>query len=85
MAEPHLLGKVFQATQWISFEAGLVTVGRDANAPSFFFDTETPAHKQFVEPFEICFDPIMESDVLEIIAYMGYQRRLRRIQRQVHV
>ena len=59
-------------TTWLSFAGGLFTVGRDAG--DFCFDNETPAHQQFLQPFEMCSEPILNADVLEFIDAKGYQR-----------
>lgn len=57
---------------WIGFDAALTTVGADAIG--FAFDNERPAHRVFIEPFELASRPVTNGDVLDFIEDGGYRR-----------
>lgn len=58
---------------WISFDAGIRHVGRNADG-GFCFDNETPMHRQFVNAFELANRPVSNDEYDAFIADGGYQR-----------
>ncbi len=57
---------------WQAFEGGLVEIG-DA-AESFAFDNERPAHRVWLEPFELAADLVANSEWLAFMNDGGYAR-----------
>lgn len=57
---------------WQAFEGGLVEIG-DA-ADSFAFDNERPAHRVWLEPFELAADLVANSEWLAFMNDGGYAR-----------
>ena len=55
------------------FEGGLVRCGTDAGGAAFTFDNERPAHRRFIEPFELGTRLVTNAEFLEFIAAGGYQ------------
>jgi ergothioneine biosynthesis protein EgtB len=53
------------------FEGGLVTIGRDAR-DGFAFDSETPAHRVWLEPFALASRPISNAEVRAFVEAGGY-------------
>lgn len=62
------------ALQWQSFEAGIVEIGHAGNG--FFFDNETPRHRQFVEPFSMASRLVSKGEYLAFVEAGGYQNPL---------
>lgn len=61
-----------RALRWRRFPGGLVAVGHDG--PGFAFDNEMPAHRVFVETFEIASRPVTNGEYLAFIDDDGYRR-----------
>jgi ergothioneine biosynthesis protein EgtB len=55
------------------FEGGLVHAGVAPRSAEFTFDNERPAHRRFIEPFELGTRLATNAEVLEFIAAGGYQ------------
>jgi ergothioneine biosynthesis protein EgtB len=53
-------------------QAGLSSIGHSGSG--FAFDNETPAHRVFVEPFEIATQLVTNREYLEFITDGGYRR-----------
>lgn len=62
------------ALRWQSFEAGIVEVGHDGQG--FFFDNETPRHRQFVEPFCMASRLVSNGEYLAFVDDGGYSNPL---------
>jgi ergothioneine biosynthesis protein EgtB len=59
--------------QWIVFEGGVVRIGCTEHAgEDFFFDNETPCHRQFVEPFRLASRLVSNGEFLKFIEDGGY-------------
>jgi ergothioneine biosynthesis protein EgtB len=56
--------------EWNDFEAGIVEIGHDQNG--FFFDNETPRHRQFVERFSLASRLTTNAEFLAFIEDGGY-------------
>ncbi|MGB7193870.1 MAG: ergothioneine biosynthesis protein EgtB [Collimonas pratensis] len=63
-----------RALRWQPFEAGIVEVGHDGQG--FFFDNETPRHRQFVEPFSIASRLVSNGEYLAFMEDGGYRNPL---------
>ena len=59
---------------WRSCDGGLAVQGRDAAPGTFTFDNETPAHRVWLEPFELAEGPVTQGEWLGFIADGGYRR-----------
>ena len=57
-------------SSWIEVEGGLVTLG--ASEEAFAFDCETPAHKVFLESFQLAQYAVTNSEWIEFISDGGY-------------
>ena len=57
--------------QWCGFSARLLDIGHQGKG--FFFDNETPRHRQFVEPFELASRLVSNGEYLAFIEAGGYQ------------
>jgi len=57
-------------TVW--FDGGLAMIGHDGEG--FAFDNESPAHRQWLEPFGLAADLVSQGDWLSFIADGGYRR-----------
>jgi ergothioneine biosynthesis protein EgtB len=55
------------------FEGGLVQAGVAPGGTAFSFDNERPAHRRFLEPFELGTRLVTNAEVLEFVAAGGYQ------------
>jgi ergothioneine biosynthesis protein EgtB len=60
--------------QWQKFEAGIVEIGHDG--AGFFFDNETPRHRQFIEPFSMATRLVSKREYLAFVEDGGYQNPL---------
>ncbi|MDF1630428.1 MAG: ergothioneine biosynthesis protein EgtB [Alcanivoracaceae bacterium] len=60
------------AIQWQSFNAGLISIGSDAQN-GFVFDNETPVHQRFLAPFQLASRPVCNAEVLAFINDGGYR------------
>ena len=54
------------------FEGGLVHSGVSPAGAAFSFDNERPAHRRFLEPFELATRLVTNAELLEFIAAGGY-------------
>ncbi|MGS0742358.1 ergothioneine biosynthesis protein EgtB [Glaciimonas sp. GG7] len=72
--EPVDGNAALSALQWQQFEGGVVEIGHDGTG--FFFDNETPRHRQFVEPFSIATRLVNNRDYLSFVEDGGYQNPL---------
>ena len=59
------------ALSWQSYEAGIVEVGHAGQG--FFFDNETPRHRQFVEPFSMASRLVSNGEYLAFVEDGGYR------------
>jgi ergothioneine biosynthesis protein EgtB len=57
---------------WAAHAGGIVTVGHEG--PAFAFDNEGPAHRVFLEPFELASRPVSAGEFAEFMADGGYRR-----------
>jgi len=57
--------------QWLSFEAGLRSIGFQGKA--FAFDNETPRHKTYVEGYRLATRPVTNSEFIDFIEDGGYR------------
>lgn len=57
---------------WFEFEGGLAMVG--SSDENFCFDNETPAHRQFLEPFALARRPVTNAEYMAFIEDDGYRR-----------
>jgi ergothioneine biosynthesis protein EgtB len=77
--EPAALGREPRSVEpgelgqgWIGFEAGLIEVGHEDGG--FAFDNEAPAHRVWLEPFELAAGLVTNGDWINFIEDGGYQR-----------
>jgi ergothioneine biosynthesis protein EgtB len=57
---------------WLAFDGGLLEIGH-AGA-SFAFDSESPRHRRWCEPFELASRPVTCGEYLEFLEAGGYAR-----------
>lgn len=62
------------ALQWQKFEAGIIEIGHDG--AGFFFDNETPRHRQFIEQFSMATRLVSKREYLAFVEDGGYQNPL---------
>jgi ergothioneine biosynthesis protein EgtB len=63
-----------QPLAWRPVEAGVVRIGHDADEHgSFCFDSETPRHREFVEPFALAQRLVTKGEYLQFIHAGGYE------------
>jgi ergothioneine biosynthesis protein EgtB len=55
------------------FEGGLVHAGVSSGGAAFTFDNERPAHRRFLEPFELGTRLVTNAELLEFVLAGGYQ------------
>jgi len=60
------------ASGWLSCEGGLVDSG--TGDAGFAFDNERPAHRTYLQPFELSMRPVSCGDVIAFIEDGGYRR-----------
>jgi ergothioneine biosynthesis protein EgtB len=58
--------------EWLGIEEGIQSIGCDGRA--FSFDNEKPAHRVFLESFEISGNPVTQGEYLEFIEAGGYEK-----------
>ena len=58
-------------SQFVTCPGGLVEIGHAGG--SFCFDNETPRHRVFLQPYQICSRLVRNSDMLAFIADGGYR------------
>ena len=61
-----------QSLRWHPFARGLVVVGHDGDG--FGFDNEGPAHRVYLEPFELASRPVTHGEFAAFIEDGGYRR-----------
>lgn len=61
-----------QPLHWIAFPAQICRIG--ASDDAFCFDNERPAHREFIEHFEIASRPVSNREFLEFVLDDGYLR-----------
>ena len=66
-ADPGPLG-------WVSFDGGVVDIGRDENESGFGFDNEGPRHRALIQPFRLADRLITCGEWLDFMADDGYHR-----------
>jgi len=59
---------------WLDHPGGLHIIGLPADADAFCFDNETPAHKQWLEPFALADRTVTNREFLDFINDRGYAR-----------
>ncbi|MEZ5497919.1 MAG: ergothioneine biosynthesis protein EgtB [Steroidobacteraceae bacterium] len=59
-------------SQWIAGPSGLISIGHVSG--SFAFDNEMPAHRHWLEPFELASRPVTNAEYLAFIEDGGYER-----------
>lgn len=57
--------------QWLRFDGGLYTVGHQS--PHFAFDNETPAHRVYLNEFELATRPVTNGEFLCFMRDGGYR------------
>lgn len=57
--------------RWITFEGGVVRIGHAGEG--FYFDNETPNHRQFIEPFSLASRLVTNNEFLQFIEDGGYR------------
>jgi len=57
---------------WSEHAGGIVRIGHEG--PGFAFDNEAPAHRVFLEPFELASRPVSAGEFAEFLADGGYRR-----------
>jgi ergothioneine biosynthesis protein EgtB len=57
---------------WVGHDGGLHAIGRDADG--FCFDNETPAHRRWLEPFELADRTVTNREFLAFLDDDGYGR-----------
>jgi ergothioneine biosynthesis protein EgtB len=57
--------------RWLDGPAGVVEIGHQG--PGFTFDSETPRHRSFLEPYRITDRPVSNAEWLEFMADGGYR------------
>ncbi|TWT90480.1 Iron(II)-dependent oxidoreductase EgtB [Pseudobythopirellula maris] len=64
------------APRWVAFDEGVRTIGHvpAAEGAGFAFDNESPRHRVFLEPFELCDRLVTCGEYLEFIEDGGYRR-----------
>ncbi len=60
------------ALDWLEYAGGLVEIGH--HGAGFAFDSETPRHKVWLEPFRLAARPVSCGEFLEFIEADGYRR-----------
>lgn len=63
-----------RASEWQKFDGGVIEIGHDGSG--FFFDNETPRHRQFIEPFYIATRLVTNREYLAFIEDGGYRNAL---------
>jgi len=58
------------ALQWRSFNGGVVELGH--RGEGFFFDNETPRHRQYLEPYALASRLVTNTEYLEFMQAGGY-------------
>lgn len=58
--------------RWKAYEGGLVFVGLKPGSVNFAFDNERPAHRQYLEPFELATRPVTNQEYMSFMAQGGY-------------
>jgi ergothioneine biosynthesis protein EgtB len=71
-AGPRPVASPGGALQWISHPAGIARIGHVGTG--FAFDNEGPAHRVYLEAFEIAKRPVTNGDYLAFIDDGGYRR-----------
>lgn len=59
--------------RWRAYEGGLVPIGRDPGSMGFSFDNEQPAHRVYLEPFELATRPVTNREYMRFMEQGGYQ------------
>lgn len=60
--------------KWQQFEAGIVEIGQIGHG--FFFDNESPRHRQFVEPFSMASRLVSNGEYMAFVEDGGYRNSL---------
>jgi ergothioneine biosynthesis protein EgtB len=68
----RISGMMYAHHSFLSFRGGLQTVGHDL--PSFAFDNEMPAHRAYLEPYDLASRPVTNGEYLEFVEEDGYYR-----------
>ncbi|MEO8038789.1 MAG: ergothioneine biosynthesis protein EgtB [Betaproteobacteria bacterium] len=71
-SQPMAIPAKVKPIQWFAYSEGVRRVGHVGDG--FHFDNEAPAHRQFMEPFEIASRLITNGEYLEFIEAGGYRR-----------
>jgi len=70
--QPFATPAKLKSIQWFSYSEGVRRIGHVGDG--FHFDNEAPAHRQFLEPFEIASRLVTNGEYLEFIEERGYAR-----------
>ncbi len=70
-ASPHSVSASAGELQWLSFEGGVVRIGHAGTG--FCFDNETPAHRQFIEPYALASRLVTNREYLAFVDAGAYQ------------
>ena len=57
--------------RWLSYAGGIVEIGHAGEG--FYFDNETPRHKEFLEPYELASTLVSNEEFLAFIEEGGYR------------
>ncbi|MFC4259019.1 ergothioneine biosynthesis protein EgtB [Marinobacter lacisalsi] len=57
---------------WRRYEGGLVSIGVDDTSADFAFDNERPAHREYLEPFELATRPVTNQEYVQFMEQGGY-------------
>ena len=58
---------------WRKYEGGLVSIGVDERTTDFAFDNERPAHREYLQPFELATRPVSNQEYIQFMDQGGYQ------------
>ncbi len=59
--------------RWRAYKGGLVSIGMEPGREGFAFDNERPAHRQYLEPFELASRPVTNQEYMCFMEQGGYQ------------
>ena len=71
--QTHIASKPAAPIEWLKINEGLYTVGQDVSDTSFGFDNEKPAHRVYLQPFDISNRLVTNEEYLAFIQAGAYQ------------
>lgn len=60
--------------RWLAFPEGLAWIGHEEGVGGFAFDNESPRHRTFLQPFQICSRLVSNREFMIFMADDGYRR-----------